>query len=188
MTADHELDPQVRRAAEALRRPVTPGPGFDTRLMAAVRAEAGGGPIDWLLRPRAIRVAPLAAVAGALALASLAVAGTWAVMRPGPAATVATRPPVEPAAAVQPVRFVLAAPGARTVALVGSFNDWDPTATPLRAEATAGVWVVEVPLQAGRHEYAFVVDGERWLADPSAPTVGDDFGTPNSVVTVAGRS
>lgn len=188
MTADHELDPRLRRAAEALRRPVAPGPGFDTRLMAAVRAEAGRGPVAWLLRPRAIRVAPLAAMAGALALAALAVAGTWAAVRDGSPPRGASGPPVEPTAAVQPVRFVVAAPEARTVALVGSFNDWDPAATPLRAEAAAGVWVVEVPLAPGRHEYAFLVDGERWLADPSAPTGGDDFGTPNSVVTVAGRS
>lgn len=188
MTADHELDPQIRRAAEALRRPVAPGPGFDTRLMAAVRAEAARGPIDWLLRPRAFRVAPLAAMAGVLTLAALAVGGTWAVLREGPAPMVASGPQAGPALAVQPVRFVVAAPGARTVALVGSFNDWDPMATPLRAEATAGVWVVEVPLEVGRHEYAFVVDGVRWLADPSAPTAGDDFGTPNSVVTVPGRS
>jgi hypothetical protein len=180
MTADHELDSLVRRAAEALRRPVTPGPGFDTRLMAAVRAEAGRGPIDWLLRPRPM--------AGALALAVVAGAGTWAALRTGPAPTTASAPEVEPVAVVQAVRFVVAAPGARTVTLVGSFNDWDPAATPLRAEASGGVWVVEVPLEPGRHEYAFVVDGERWLADPAAPTAGGDFGTPNSVVTVAGRS
>lgn len=188
MTADHELDPQVRRAAEALRRRVAPGPGFDTRLMAAVRAEAGRGPIDWLLRPRAFRAAPLAVMAGALALAVLAGGATWAVFRQRPAPVVASGPPAEAATAVQAVRFVVAAPGARTVTLVGSFNDWDPAATPLRAEASEGVWVVEVPLEPGRHEYAFVVDGERWLADPSAPTAGGDFGPPNSVVTVAGRS
>lgn len=188
MTADHELDPLVRRAAEALRRPVTPGPGFETRVMAAVRAETRRGPIDWLLRPRPIRVAPLVMLAGALALAAVAGAGTWLALGRGPAAVVSAAPPAEPAAVVQAVRFVVAAPGARTVALVGSFNDWDPAATPLRAEASGGVWVVEVPLEPGRHEYAFVVDGERWLADPSAPTAGGDFGTPNSVVTVAGRS
>ncbi len=188
MTADHELDPRVRRAAEALRRPLAPGPGFDTRLMAAVRAEAGRGPIDWLLRPRPIRVAPLAAFAGALALAAVAGAGTWVAMRGGPAPVAVSAPRAGAVGVAQPVRFVMAAPGARTVALVGSFNDWDPTATPLRAEASGGVWVVEVPLEPGRHEYAFVVDGVRWLADPSAPTAGADFGSPNSVVTVVGRS
>lgn len=89
---------------------------------------------------------------------------------------------------VQPVRFVVAVPGARRVTLVGTFNDWNPEATPLRPEAAGKVWVVEVPLEPGRHEYAFVVDGERWLADPSAPAADGDFGVPNSVVTVAGRS
>ncbi len=183
MTADHELDPLVRRAAEALRRPVAPGPGFDTRVLAAVRAEpARGGPIDWLLRPRPLRLAPIAAVGGVLAVAAVAVLGSWAMLRGGPGR------PAAVVAAAQPVRFVVAVPEAHTVALVGTFNDWDPAATPLRAGPSAGVWVVEVPLAPGRHEYAFVVDGERWLPDPAAPAAADDFGASNSVVTVPGSS
>lgn len=183
MTADHELDPLVRRAAEALRRPVAPRPAFDTRVMAAVRADVRRGPIDWLLHPRPIRVAPLAAIAGALALVVAAGAGTRAAIGRRPAPAAVAQAPGSP-----PVRFVVAVPGARTVALVGSFNDWNPSATPLRAAAAGSVWVVEVPLPPGRHEYAFVVDGARWLADPAAPGSGGDFGAPNSVVTVAGRS
>jgi hypothetical protein len=50
------------------------------------------------------------------------------------------------------------------------------------------MWTVEVPLAPGRHRYAFVVDDETWLPDPTAPRApGADFGAPSSVVTVAER-
>ena len=87
------------------------------------------------------------------------------------------------------VRFVIVAPGASSVSLVGDFNSWNLGATPLAATEREGVWSVTVPLAAGRHEYAFVVDGVRWIADPSAPRAGSsDFGAANSVVTVTGRT
>jgi 1,4-alpha-glucan branching enzyme len=82
------------------------------------------------------------------------------------------------------VRFVLVAPGARHVTLVGDFNAWAKESTPLVAAAVEGVWSVSVPLLPGRHEYAFVVDGERWVVDPMAAAVTDDFGTETSIVTV----
>ena len=65
-------------------------------------------------------------------------------------------------------QFVLVAPRAASVALVGDFNDWDPGRTPLHPAAT-GVWSVNVPLQPGQHQYAFVVDGKDWRPDPAAP-------------------
>jgi hypothetical protein len=69
---------------------------------------------------------------------------------------------------------------------VGSFNEWNPVATPLARDAS-GKWVVAVQLPRGRHVYAFVVDGDV-TADPDAPRAADDdFGSPNSVVLV-GRS
>ncbi len=44
-----------------------------------------------------------------------------------------------------------------------------------------------MPLAPGRYQYAFVVDGRRFVADPAAPrAVDDDFGQPSSVVTVGG--
>jgi 1,4-alpha-glucan branching enzyme len=82
------------------------------------------------------------------------------------------------------VRFAVQAPGARRVAVVGDFNRWDPAATPL-APAGAGAWAVEVSLAPGRHAYAFVVDGERWVLDPAAPSERDpDFGRARSVTVV----
>lgn len=81
-------------------------------------------------------------------------------------------------------RFMFVGAQAKQVALVGDFNDWDQGAMPLK-KLQNGVWTVEVELPPGRYNYAFLVDGERWLADPAAPrAVGDDFGRPSSVVTV----
>jgi len=83
------------------------------------------------------------------------------------------------------VRFELSAPRASRVALVGSFNEWNPVATPLSRDPASGKWVVSLRLPPGRHVYAFVVDGDV-TADPSAPRAADDdFGSPNSVVLVS---
>jgi 1,4-alpha-glucan branching enzyme len=87
------------------------------------------------------------------------------------------------------VQFVLSAPGASGVSLVGDFNDWDPNAIPLRPTSDGAVWSVTIPLEPGRHEYAFLVDGSTWVPDPAAtPSPGDDFGQPNSVITVGSSS
>ena len=79
----------------------------------------------------------------------------------------------------------MVAPLAARVSLVGDFNDWDAARTPMRRIREGAVWTAVVPLSPGRYRYAFLVDGSRWLADPTAPAVRDDeFGTPSSVVTV----
>jgi 1,4-alpha-glucan branching enzyme len=81
------------------------------------------------------------------------------------------------------VRFTLRAPDASKVSLVGDFNAWDPTAT--RLEKHGETWTILVPVMPGRHQYGFVVDGTRWIADPAAPTTPDnEFGSPNSVLFV----
>ena len=83
------------------------------------------------------------------------------------------------------VTFVLVAPQARSVALAGDFDGWDRARMPMR-RAASGLWTLNVPLAPGRYQYAFVVDGRRFVADPAAPpALGDDFGQPTSVVTVA---
>jgi len=83
-------------------------------------------------------------------------------------------------------QFVLVAPQASSVALVGDFNDWDPARSPMRT--AQGVWATTVPLAPGRYRYAFLVNGVEWRADPGAPAARDDeFGTPSSVITVGGN-
>jgi hypothetical protein len=91
--------------------------------------------------------------------------------------------PATPAALVT-VRFVLVAPEARAVSLAGTFNQWDAHATPLVRTGPTGVWTATLTLPAGQHQYAFVVDGARWVPDPGAPAVDDGFGRRNSVLTL----
>jgi 1,4-alpha-glucan branching enzyme len=82
---------------------------------------------------------------------------------------------------------MLVAPNATTVSLVGDFNDWETGAMPMEGTVTDGLWTVTVPLSPGRYRYAFLVDGETWVPDPAAPrALEDDFGRPNSVVTIGG--
>jgi 1,4-alpha-glucan branching enzyme len=88
---------------------------------------------------------------------------------------------------------VLVAPHASTVSVVGDFNNWDAQATPMTRTPTGGTWSVAIPLQPGRHIYAFVVNGAngttQWVADPTAPLAPEDgLGAPNSVVLVGGSA
>jgi hypothetical protein len=178
-----ELDPCLGRAVEAARQPVPVDPAARARVMAAVRAGRGGWlrrMLRWLLRP-GLRLSPLGALAAAAVVALLATR-----LGPGEAA----RPDAVLAApGMTRVQFVLVAPGASAVSLVGDFNGWNAAATPLRLAGQGGMWTVEVPLDAGRYTYSFVVDGARWLRDPAAPAApGDDFGRPSSVILVQGGS
>jgi 1,4-alpha-glucan branching enzyme len=80
------------------------------------------------------------------------------------------------------IEFRLHMPQARTVCIVGTFNNWDTKKTPMQRDATG--WKATVPLAPGRYEYRFVADGQ-WLSDPNArESVGNDFGSTNSVLVV----
>ena len=74
-------------------------------------------------------------------------------------------------------------PGATSVFVAGSFNEWSPDATPL-AKNGDGAWGVEIALPPGRHEYRFVVDGT-WVDDPqAAETAPNAFDGVNAVLVV----
>jgi len=80
------------------------------------------------------------------------------------------------------VRFEIMAPDAREVQLAGSFTDWEPDVS-LRSLG-GGLWTALVPLEPGVHNYAFRVDGEHWVVDPSAPQIADGFGGYNSQLSL----
>lgn len=73
---------------------------------------------------------------------------------------------------------------ARTAHLVGDFNEWNETETPMKRLKT-GDFTVTLDLEAGReYQYKFKMDGERWRNDPeSESTAPSPFpGVDNSVV------
>lgn len=80
------------------------------------------------------------------------------------------------------VQFRLDAPAAHGVQLAGNFTNWKATVAMKRTGN--GVWTVVLPLEPGVHSYSFVVDGEKWVADPTAPAVSDGFGGQNSQLAV----
>jgi len=126
-------------------------------------------------------------LAGATAALALLVAGALVSRElfwqraSTPAPTVAAAPD---ASAPVLVRLVVVQPDATTVELAGDFNGWDPRRTPLE-QTTSGAWAVTIPLEPGRYEYMFVVDGKQWIADPFAVEQSDDgFGSRNAVLDV----
>jgi 1,4-alpha-glucan branching enzyme len=89
-----------------------------------------------------------------------------------------------PVSQVVLVRLVVVQPEARTVEAAGDFNGWNPALTPLE-QTSNGAWTVTIPLQPGRYEYMYVVDGQRWIVDPFAAEQNDDgFGSQNAVLEV----
>jgi len=82
--------------------------------------------------------------------------------------------------------FSITAPNARTVAVAGSFNRWDPNSHPLSGPDRLGRWTVTVDLPPGRYEYLFVINSDTWVLDPAAPSVENGLGDRNSIVTLTG--
>ena len=177
------MDDVIERIARHLRRPVQIDPALDGRVMREITAlptpggaTALGKAWRWLRRPRQLTLTPLGAFAAAAALAVVVLLSRMDSRLPAP-----------PQAGSRAFQFVLVAPRATHVSLVGDFNDWDATRTPMRRTGSEALWTAVVPLEPGRYHYAFFVDGARWLADPSAPVArDDDYGAPSSVLTVGG--
>ncbi len=151
MSDDRWLD----RVSTELRLPIGVEPGFEARVVDAVR------------RSRRRRRAVAGSVIGA-ALLLLVVASQLRNRLVG-----------------TEVEFAIELPAATAVTVVGDFNDWDRVRTPLVLGADGTRWSARVPLAGGVYHYAFLVDGQRWVADPRQPfAVDGDYGQSVSMVTV----
>ncbi len=83
------------------------------------------------------------------------------------------------------VRFVLEAPQATSVWLAADFNEWSPDGYSMK-KTSDGTWEITVPLRKGKaYAYNFIIDGEHWVADPTAPVRLDDgFGGSSSSLSL----
>lgn len=171
LTPDQEAaDGRLAEAIDILRAPVdTDARAFDARVLAEVsrQSQRRTAPKAWMWSIPAV-------------LAAALVIGVALTRR-----TPGRLPPQRAAVAgTEVIRFRLAGIQARSVTVAGTFNRWNPHATPLH-RAPDGSWTADVALTPGRHEYQYVIDQTRWIPDPRSPRdPGDDFGAPNSVITV----
>ena len=72
----------------------------------------------------------------------------------------------------------------KQVNLFGQFNSWDRSSLPMSDEDRKGIYQINIPLDPGRYEYKFYVDGAE-LIDPQNPVrVPNGLGDYNSVIII----
>jgi hypothetical protein len=205
-----ELDPKLERELRAYERVLALGArlpevrapeGFTKRVMAVVTAGERRARFGWTTGFFSFRWAPMAAATAAVVLAFV---GGWWVARdsnrpsgmPGEglagsgavSSEVVNLPSGQYSVEGNGYRYVRLAyvsddPAIGQVHVAGSFNDWDPSTSPMRRQD--GVWSTILVLPPGSYEYMFVVDGQKWLTDPLAVETRDDgFGGSNAVLEV----
>ena len=156
----HDLTPAVLRSLSPKKVSLT------RRLLLIVRT------------PRIITVTPLR-----LAYVAMACMFIWAAVLNLPSGDlqIAGR---EVDSVLVPVTFTLNQVEASSVNLIGSFNGWQPDKYAMRFDAANNMWLIKIKIPAGSHEYAFLIDNERVIADPKADFFKTDgFGSRNSIIS-----
>ena len=69
-------------------------------------------------------------------------------------------------ASTRMINFIFVAPHAKSVQVIGDFNDWQPNVHPMRRQPDGG-WLIRIAMHHGHHRYLFLVDGTPML-DPRA--------------------
>lgn len=190
LAADPELNREVAALEEVValgaeQQDVVVSPQFADRVMASIAAQSHASTV-WARRPRRW--------GGRLAMAAswvLALGLGYFLAAPG--RPIKTNLPTSVAGVMdgakvdlpQVVRLVYATAGddVKQVGVAGSFNNWDPSSTPMRLED--GVWVALLMLPPDSYEYMFVENNNTWVTDPLAQSTRDDgFGSRNAVLDV----
>jgi len=180
----------IENIVRQLKKPMHLDESFELRVMSAVHAEAlakidaAHAPANdhWWSKRYTLRFTALGGLAAAASI--MAVIALTSIMSRNPQSAVRQQ-----SALSNPVHFVLVNDQASQVFIVGDFNNWQKT--KLVKAANESAWTVALPLPAGKHEYAFIVDdanGEHWVADPLSSKVEDEFGTESSIVRVGPAS
>jgi len=81
--------------------------------------------------------------------------------------------------------FVFHDDSAHSVSVAGDFNGWSHVATPLKRN-DSGLWLTEIAVPgAGRFEYKFIINGQRWIEDPSnGMKAPNNYGGLNSILVI----
>ena len=203
--SDVERDHVLRRAVQTLRQ--MPATDVDAmhRVVEAAAAQRAMPPADEPSMERASqpifgsrrwRIAGVASLVAAAALIGFFVRGrlprsTASVPAAATAATVGA--PIH--AAVNggqdvlpvPQQFVFRSTSATRVSVVGDFNDWNPSRSPMVRAARGDLWSITVAIPPGRHTYGFMVNDSVFVLDPDARAArarDPDLGVEGSVVIV----
>jgi hypothetical protein len=151
---------------------------------------------SWLARAAAAALTFVAGAGAALAMTSgtepvplVSQADDCSEVAPAHTEPIATTAPEVrgplPSSALSSVRFLYVGEPGQTVQIVGGFNGWGERAMPLVPTALPGIYQATVALPQGEHEYMFVIDGDRFVADPLADRFrADSFGRENSVLLI----
>lgn len=182
--ASQSLDGDLRRLAGLVADfPDREPPEALTRvIMGNIRPKRLGlmGRIMWKLRTPIFFSPFKMVVLGASFAAAVLLAAVFLGIGPEKR-TVVFAPPKNLAMVV----FTLEMPDASSVHVVGSFNGWKPEGVPMCWDHSQKLWTLSLPLERGRYEYAFLVDGKKLVQDPKALLQQEDgFGNRNSVLII----
>ncbi len=94
--------------------------------------------------------------------------------------------PVSPRVTRKSITFYYHDPAARSVALIGGFNHWQPQHYQLHGPAL-GLWTITIPrLPADIYPYKFLVDDSRWVHDAENHHHAEDgYGGYNSLLVLS---
>ena len=164
---------------------IEPPPGLADRIAGRVLDAENAR--DWRVPRRSVALRVTAGLAAAAVLILATVFVTLSVtqgQRTPVASPGVNQEPMELETVV--VRLEFHAAGARSVAVVGDWNDWNPEYHLMKYSADTGVWQIEFTVTPNReYRYQFLVDGEQWHADPTASiVVNDGFGGVNSILDI----
>ena len=182
------LDTRLDLALTAMREPATVRHELPSHV--AARAVLANAPVararTWSLRAAAA-ITLVATGTAALTSARLLSrpAGVTAIPADAPAAVLATPTTQVVATSSRPIVFELDAPSARSVQVLGDFNQWSRSVMSSMQRGSDGRWRMTTMLPPGRYVYAFLVDGHTFRRDPQRDAIEDrDFGVTGSELVV----
>ena len=132
----------------------------------------------WVTSPQRITVTPLRAFPVLASFVFVLVVASWLLLN-----RQVSGPIQLPGQERTQVVFTLGLSQARSVAVIGTFNGWNPRGFEMKFDEVQRIWSLSLSLPEGRHEYAYLVDGQTVIPDPETVFYQEDgFGNKNSVI------